>query len=295
MSDTLDPAVVDGIAGALGAPLTIGPQLSGSNRWIVVRATAGDRALVIKHARTRRFDWAAGTPEPHVTRFASERAALEFFAADPELAPCVPHLVLAHEATGTIVMDDLGVHPTLADALLGPNRPLAEGHLRDLATLLGMVARRSASRLAEFRSERAFPAHFALLQLRENVATLDAPTAVAAELIAMCSDLEAPGPWGTVGPADACPDNVLVTPAGLRLLDFEGAAVYHALFDAATLTLPFPSCWCHDALPAALHGGTARPLLRRVRPRRRRRRLGARVDRVERLGAQPPLAGDARL
>ena len=43
-----------------------------------------------------------------------------------------------------------------------------------------------------------------------------------------------------------------MTPAGLRLLDFEGATVYHALFDAATLTLPFPSCWCHDALPAAL-------------------------------------------
>ena len=207
---------------------------------------------MIKHARTRRFDWAAGTPEPNVTRFASERAALEFFAADPELAPLVPNLVLAHEATGTIVMDDLGVHPTLADVLLGSNRPLAEAQLRDLATLLGTVARRSSVRVGDFRSERTFPAHFALLQARANVAKLDAPPAVAAELVALCTELEAPGAWGTVGPADACPDNVLMTPAGLRLLDFEGATVYHALFDAATLTLPFPSCWCHDALPAAL-------------------------------------------
>ena len=146
MPDSLDVEVVDRLAGALGAPLSIGPQLSGSDRWIVVRATAGARALVIKHARTRRFDWAAGTPEPNVTRFASERAALEFFAADPELAPLVPNLVLAHEATGTIVMDDLGVHPTLADVLLGANRPLAEAQLRDLATLLGTVARRSSVR-----------------------------------------------------------------------------------------------------------------------------------------------------
>jgi hypothetical protein len=250
--DSLDVEVVERLAGALGAPLTIGPQLSGSDRWIVVRATAGARALVIKHSRTRRFDWAAGTPEPNVTRFASERAALEFYAADPELAPLVPNLVLAHEATGTIVMDDLGVHPTLADVLLGSSRPLAEAQLRDLATLLGAVARRSSVRLSEFRSERTFPAHFALLQARANVAKLDAPPAVAAELVALCTELEAPGAWGTVGPADACPDNVLMTPTGLHLLDFEGATVYHALFDAATLTLPFPSCWCHDALPAAL-------------------------------------------
>jgi hypothetical protein len=45
---------------------------------------------------------------------------------------------------------------------------------------------------------------------------------------------------------------VLVTPDGLRLLDFEGAARYHALFDAGSLALPFPSCWCRGAFAEEL-------------------------------------------
>ena len=48
-----------------------------------------------------------------------ERGALEFFAGDDELAARVPHLVAVDEEYGVLVMDDLGVVPSLADVLLG--------------------------------------------------------------------------------------------------------------------------------------------------------------------------------
>ena len=50
-------------------------------------------------------------------------------------------------------------------------------------------------------------------------------------------------------PADACPDNNLLTAEGLSLIDFEGASVRHLAWDAAYLTVPWPSCWCSWLIP----------------------------------------------
>ena len=126
--------------------------------------------------------------------------------------------------------------------------------LLDYARLLGEFAARSIPRVGEFDAPRAHPTHFALWQLRDTMRNLDLPPEAEHALVHIAGGLETDEGWLTVGPADACPDNVLVTPDGLRLLDFEGAARYHALFDAGSLALPFPSCWCHDALAEELRG-----------------------------------------
>src|SRR4029077_19613927 len=92
----------------------------------------------------------------------------------------------------------------------------------------------------------------AIIQLRAGVAKLGAPPAVEHALAEIMTSREAATAWMVVGPGDGCPDNVLVAPHGLCILDFEGAARYHAAFDAGSLAVPFPSCWCHDAFDAAL-------------------------------------------
>ncbi len=246
----LDDHIVERVSAMLGAPLRQAARLDGSDRWIVVRGTAGDRPVVVKQARTRHFDPASGSP--HAVRFASERGALEFFAGDDELAARVPHLVAVDEEYGVLVMDDLGAVPSLADVLLGDDPVRARALLLDYAHLLAVFARRSAARIEEYRVPLGHPGHFAIIQLREGLAKLGAPAEVERALLDQAADLEAASDWMVVGPGDGCPDNVLVAPHGLCILDFEGAARYHAAFDVGSLAVPFPSCWCHDAFDAAL-------------------------------------------
>ncbi len=54
-----------------------------------------------------------------------------------------------------------------------------------------------------------------------------------------------------LSPADACPDNNLLLDDGCRLIDFEWAEVRHPAWDAAYLTVPWPTCWCSWRIPDA--------------------------------------------
>jgi hypothetical protein len=49
-----------------------------------------------------------------------------------------------------------------------------------------------------------------------------------------------------------CPDNNLVGGSGVRLLDFEFAVWRHVAWDAAYLTVPWPTCWCAWSLDATV-------------------------------------------
>ncbi|MEV4243811.1 hypothetical protein AB0J63_10425 [Streptosporangium canum] len=88
---------------------------------------------------------------------------------------------------------------------------------------------------------------------------------------------------GTIGedeypaftPGDTCPDNNLLTPDGLRLLDFESACYQSVFLTAAYCRMPFSTCWCVFDLPA----GPAEEI--------------ERVYRTEVAGAYPALADDA--
>ena len=240
----LDEDVVERVASLMGGAVVQHEQLKASRRWTVVRATAAGRPVILKQVRTRKFDWATGTPVEHVRGFSSEVGALRFFAGDPVLAPLVPPLLAADEVTGCIVMSDLGEHGTLADVLLGADPQLARRMMREYAALLALFANRTRLRLDEFDVGRGHATHFAIWQLRERLGGLSLQPDAMTVVHETCDALERAAEWQAVGPGDACPDNVLVTPDGLRLLDFEGATAYHALFDAASIALPFPSCWC---------------------------------------------------
>ena len=199
-------------------------------------------------------------------------------------------------------MDDLGELPSLADVLLGNDPVHARDRLLEYARLLAVFARRSAARIDEYDAPLGHPGHFAIIQLREGLAQLGAPPAVGQALLDITTRLEAATDWMMVGPGDGCPDNVLVAPHGLCILDFEGAARYHAAFDVGSLAVPFPSCWCHDAFDEELRAALLAAHSRRVRPRRRRvrRRDRADHDRVERVDVDavarsrpPPRVRDA--
>ena len=53
-------------------------------------------------------------------------------------------------------------------------------------------------------------------------------------------------------PGDICPDNNLLTAAGVRFLDFEASGFHSVFLDAAYLRMPFSTCWCVFALPSGL-------------------------------------------
>ena len=67
-------------------------------------------------------------------------------------------------------------------------------------------------------------------------------------------------------PADACPDNNLMTPDGVVLLDYEFAEVRHPVWDVAYLSVPWPTCWCAWRLPDAVATAAIARYRERVAP-----------------------------
>jgi len=93
------------------------------------------------------------------------------------------------------------------------------------------------------------------LGLRDGLVPLGVSVgpAVLAELQALTSRLRVDasgttGP-GALTPCDVCPDNNVETRDRLVLVDFEGAEFRHIAWDAAYLTVPWPSCWCSWRIP----------------------------------------------
>jgi hypothetical protein len=74
------------------------------------------------------------------------------------------------------------------------------------------------------------------------------PDGAADELRGLAKRLGGSG-LAAMTPADACPDNNVLTSGGLALLDFEGAQWRHVAWDVAYLVVPWPTCWCSWRLP----------------------------------------------
>ena len=60
------------------------------------------------------------------------------------------------------------------------------------------------------------------------------------------------GHAGRPGAGRHLPQHAVDTDDGLVLLDFEGAEYRHLAWEAAYLTVPWPSCWCSWRLPDAV-------------------------------------------
>ncbi|MER6297954.1 hypothetical protein ABT247_00065 [Kitasatospora sp. NPDC001539] len=233
----------------LGTRLCEPVGLGGSSRTTVLRCrTAEGRSVIVK----------AYTGGPDALRgFTAEAAGLTLGLAGPPLLgvdPEVPLLVLA----------DLGDSPTLADLLLGTDPKAAEEGLLAWARGLGTLAARSVGRDEELaglwaRYDRGMPtwaqepwiakaaAEFPRVLEAAGIA---APVGLDGELARIVTAVGAEYPAFT--PGDTCPDNNLITPEGLWLLDFEVACFQSVFLTAAYCRMPFSTCWCVFDLPGGL-------------------------------------------
>lgn len=216
-----------------------------------VRA-AGYGTLIVKRHRDAAEAWAR------------ESAAL---AVAPPGAP-VPRLVAASPSPPLVVMTDAGTGPSLADALLtGQAEEAALATERFAVTLatLHLSAQGAGDAFdAELsaRSGGAIPCAGMPGVVRRAVSDLRAfcdqlgvsvPDGALATLAGLPGRLAASGP-ASLTPADACPDNNVRAGEEYVLIDFEDAQWRHVAWDAAYLTVPWPSCWCSYRLPSGVAG-----------------------------------------
>jgi hypothetical protein len=171
-----------------------------------------------------------------------------------------------------MIFDDLGTEATLVQPLLDGSPGLARSAIvrfvRRLAAIHAATARRSADwdrTVTDLGAPAALLTEQVLAQyghavdaglggLEGLLADLglspvqDRPGLVA-ELDSIKETLTRPGPFTVLVHNDPCPDNVVITSSGARLLDFEFARPGHALIDGLYPQLPFPSCWCCNTVP----------------------------------------------
>ncbi len=234
--------LTDRAAAMLGVPLTLTGTLGGSLRSTVVRCAGPDGSTVVVK---RVHDDGAEARE----RFVREAVGLDVLDG-------VPRPAARDDEAMTLVLEDLGDGPTLADLLLGDDRAAAWEGAHDWARALGAMLGRSAGRLGDARErfaaagvgDRWSARHvvvdgLGVLTGRDPHDVLAGDAGLAAELARFEVVLQ-PGDCDVISPTDTCPDNAVLTPSGWRFLDLEGTSVQHVALDAAYTLLPFATCWC---------------------------------------------------
>ncbi len=183
-----------------------------------------------------------------------EYAGLTYLRGTPDL--------LAHDPQATtVVMQDLGGAPTLADFLTGSDpqaawdaclqwaRALGE-HVDADAGAVAMVSRELGE--AEERNRReiaALPGQglqaLADWGVKSAAAALDEVEEAASGLWSRTDRL-------VLSVGDTCPDNALFVEGQVRFLDCEGTSLKPIAVDAAYALEPFSSCWCVFTPPSGL-------------------------------------------
>jgi hypothetical protein len=238
---------------ALGRPLSDPVLLSGSAWSAVLRCRdAAGGTVVVK-------SYPPGEDGP--ASFAAEAAGL----ALTRESGLGPRLLAADEAALTVVMSDLGRAPSLADLLLDGPPPAAAAALLDWAGALGKLAGYAAGReeehgrlLTRYLAGRAgaglvgsAPVDYSGVAGRAALLGVGEPPGLAADLRSVAG-LVGSARYRVFSPGDECPDNNLITPDGVRFLDYETAGFHPVFLDVAYLRMPFSTCWCTFRLPAGL-------------------------------------------
>jgi hypothetical protein len=228
-------------------------RLRGNDRSTVHRVSAGwpdgtRRSLIVKQYSGAGEGWVR------------EAAALATLPAN--LAG--PRTVAESAEPAVLVVADLGPGGSVADALLGDDADAAEAALCSWARAIAALHTTTLGLREAFRAELdARQGELPVTEsrggvdLEDTVRALDrecgalgvrVPAGAFDELRGLAKRLGSAGP-AALTPADACPDNNVATPAGLVLLDYEGAQWRHVAWDVAYLRVPWPSCWCSWRLP----------------------------------------------
>ena len=269
-SEVQEAEIVAAASALLGRPLTEPVELSGGrDEAVVLRcrdAAAGDSETASAVAGSA---VAGGTvvvkTYPRTAQgascFAAEAAGLDV-AGGSALAPA---LLGADAGLQLVVMSDLGSGRSLADVLLTGSAPEARTAMLDWAATCGRLsvvtnAKRSAfdALTARYLAGRPDERHLAglpgrVLAAAQNAARIgvSAPHGLAAELAEVAAAAAADR-YAVFSPGDICPDNNLLTSAGVRFIDFEESGFHPAFLDAAYITMPFCTCWCVFRFPPEL-------------------------------------------
>jgi len=222
--------------------LTFDRELPGVGRTVVVK--------------TRRVDGAGHGGPAHLRR---EEAGLQ--TAEP--TGVTARLIASDQAAGVVVTTDLQGRPTLESVLLGTDADAATRAVVEFGIAVGRLHagtrgagegyRQALAGLgapaADAGPELPWPGVDRWRDVEVASAELGLPDArVAADDAAFVQDRIAdPGPFAALTHTDLNPGNALVTPHGVRIVDFEGAIFGHLGFDASFLHFPFPTYSAHWA------------------------------------------------
>ncbi|WP_433223056.1 hypothetical protein ACQP00_25120 [Dactylosporangium sp. CS-047395] len=214
--------------GHLAAPvtrLTFDREVEGVGRTVVVK--------------TRRVEGDGHGGPAYLRR---EEAALRAVAH----LGVAPRLIAADQDVGVVVTADLGSWPTLEALLLGDDADAAAQALIAFGTTVGRLHAGTSSQVGV---KLPWPGAERWQDVEAACANLGLPDArdAAGDAAFVAAQFAEPGPFGVLAHNDLNPGNAIVTPGGVRLVDFEGADHGHLGFDASFLHFPFPTYSAHWA------------------------------------------------
>jgi hypothetical protein len=220
-------------------------------------------------------------------RFLRDWIGAQFLSTISDQYSHSPRFYGGDRTSGLIILEDIPHHARLVESLLGGDRASTDSSVRNqagrallqYAACLAQLHVDTLGRAAEFEALAKEIAPKALF-LRESVDIPEQQRLLNKlgiqpesnwlhDLNMINETLNDPGDFLAYVHADACPDNVLDTGKGLRLIDFETGHFGHAFIDIAYGRMMFPSCWCANRLPLAVvqqMENTYRAILIKQRP-----------------------------
>lgn len=181
---------------------------------------------------------------------------------------------------GLMVFDDLGSSATLVQSLMHETGPAARAALIGYVRRLGAIHAATAGQLQAWddvaadlgapdylRSQRRLQLDAEAIDrgltgldqlLRDlGIPVIGTDSELMSEFASVRTAMTDPGPFTVLVHRDPCPDNVVLTESGVRLIDFEFSYPGHALIDGLYPQLPFPTCWCCNTVPDDLRAELA--------------------------------------
>jgi hypothetical protein len=236
------------LAEVSGRPVQILTEEPLGSDWAPVTRLRLDRPIrdvgdtvIVKTRRVVLADWGKGRHVEH------ELAGLRAVAS----LDLAPRVVASDEHVGVIIMCELAGQ-TLETVLLDDDPDAATAAFLGYAETLGRLHAATAHHRPPDDAERygPWPGADAWPQIVEASAALDFPDASVAvpDVDELCAVLRDPGPFLALNHADPTPGNAIVTPDGVRFVDFEGCGFRHTACDAANLRFPFHNYSAHWAL-----------------------------------------------
>lgn len=170
-------------------------------------------------------------------------------------------MIASDQAAGVVVTTDLESWPTLESILLGADADAATRAVVEFGVAVGRLHAGTRDAGEEYRQTLTglgapdtdagpglpWPGVDRWRDVEAACAQLGLPDArVAADDTAFVHERIADaGPFAALTHTDLNPSNALVTPHGVRIVDFEGAIFGHLGFDASFLHFPFPTYSTH--------------------------------------------------